>query len=69
MMTKPKCLAICRVRAPEWLKWELGEIVDDGGRLKVMLLEYDVEIPIDEIGEWDVEIQPLLYEEFGEEKD
>ena len=69
MMARPKCLAICRVRPAEWLKWEIGEIVDDGGRLKIILLEYDVEVPIDKIYEWDVEIQPLPYDEFGEEKD
>jgi hypothetical protein len=69
MMAKPKCLALCRIRSPEWLKWKLGEIVNDGGRLKIILLEYNVEIPIDEIYEGGVEIveiMPPLDEEFGE---
>lgn len=61
-MAGPKCLAICRVRPAEWLRWEPAEIVDDGGRLKMILLEYDVEVPIDKIYEWDVEILPLLYD-------
>ena len=64
MMAGPKCLAICRVRPAEWLRWEPAEIVNDGGRLKMMLLEYDMEIPIDKIYEWGAEIVPPPYEEF-----
>jgi len=63
MMAEPKRLAFCRIRAAEWLRWEPAEIVDDGGCLKMILLEYDVEVPIDKIYEWDVEILPLLDEE------
>jgi hypothetical protein len=69
MMAIRKHLASCRIRAAEWLRWEPAELVNDGGRLKMILLEYDVEVPIDKIYAWDVEILPLPYEEVGEEKD
>ena len=66
MMAEPKRLAFCRIRAAEWLRWEPAELVNHRGYLEVMVLGYDLGIPIEEIYEWGVEIVPPPYEEFRE---
>ena len=68
-MARSKHLAFCRIRAAEWLRWEPAELVNDEGYLEVMVLGYDLGIPINEIYEWGVEIGPPLDEELREEKD
>ena len=66
-MTSPKRLGFYWIREQGAQKWEPAELVNDGGYLKMMLLEYDMEIPIDELYGWGVEIMQI--EEYEEEKD
>ena len=69
MMDTSKRLGFYWIRALRGLRWEPAELVNRGGYLEAMVLGYDMGVPIDKIYEWDVEILPLPYEEFGEEKD
>ena len=69
MMAAPKRLGFYWIREREGHRWEPAELVNHRGYLEVMVLGFDLGIPIDEIYEWGVEIVPPPYEEFREEKD
>ena len=68
-MARPKRLGFYWIREREGKRWEPAELVNHRGYLEVMVLGFDLGIPIDEIYEWGVEIVPPPYEEFREVKD
>ena len=68
-MARRKHLGFYWIREREGHGWEPAELVNDRGYLVVMVLGYDLGIPIDEIYEWGGEIQAPFEELVELEKD
>lgn len=69
MMTRPKRLGFYWIREREGHGWEPAELVNHKGYLEVMVLGFDMGIPIDEIYEWGMEIVPPPDGELKEAED
>ena len=57
-MDRPKRLGFYWIRVGEGYGWEPAELVNHRGDLEVMVLGFDLGIPVDEIYEWGVELVP-----------
>lgn len=68
-MTRPKRLGFYWIREREGHGWEPAELVNHKGYLEVMVLGFDMGIPIDEIYEWGMEIVPPPDGELKEAED
>ena len=69
MMARRKRLGFYWIREREGHRWEPAELVNHRGYLEVMVIGFDMGIPIDEIYEWGGEIQVPFEEHVELEKD